>query len=176
MQQLTSKTAFITGGASGIGLAMAHAFAAQQMNVAIADVNAESLDAAASELRALGARVSAVVVDVRNRDNWEQAAARVESELGPVDVLCNNAGVTGYSPLAETAPADWDWIIAVNLTGSFNGVHTFAPRMIARGTGGHIVNTASTAGLYAMKSATVGAYVASKFGVVGMSEMLRREL
>lgn len=176
MWDLAGKTALITGGASGIGFGMAQAFAARKMNVAIADVDVQSLEARAQELRALGAQVLPLVLDVRDRDNWEQAACEVEAKLGPVDVLCNNAGVTGYTPLAETPPEQWDWIIAVNLTGTFNGVHTIAKRMIQSKRGGHIVNTASTAGLYSLKNSTIGAYTASKYGVVGMSEQLRNEL
>lgn len=176
MQNLAGKTALITGGASGIGFGMAQAFAARKMNVAIADVDAQSLEARAGELRAQGAQVLPLVLDVRDRDNWERVAHETETKLGAVDVLCNNAGVTGYTPLAETPPEQWDWILAVNLTGTFNGIHTFAKRMIERKSGGHIVNTASTAGLYSLKNSTIGAYTASKYGVVGMSEQLRNEL
>ena len=176
MKQLEGKTVFITGGASGIGFGMVEAFAVHQTKIAIADVDSESVEARAQELRALGAKVLSVVLDVRDRDSWERAARQTEAALGPVDILCNNAGVTAYKPLAETPPEEWDWVIAVNLTGTFNGIHTFAQRMIDRKAGGHIVNTASTAGLYSMKNATVGVYAASKYGVVGMSEMLRKEL
>ncbi len=176
MQHFTERIAFITGGASGIGFGMAEAFASRGMSVAIADIDEAAIEARAQELRALGAKVLPLVLDVRDRDNWEQAARETESKLGPVDILCNNAGVTGYTPLAQTPPEQWDWIISVNLTGTFNGVHTFAQRMIDRKAGGHIVNTASTAGLYASKNFTIGAYTASKCGVIGMSEMLRTEL
>lgn len=176
MKDLAGKIAFITGGASGIGFAMAQAFAREGMKVAIADVDEASLNARAQDLRDAGAQCASIQLDVRDRAAWQTAASACEAQLGPVNVLCNNAGVTSYTPLAETPAEQWDWVIAVNLTGVFNGIQTFAPRMIARKAGGHIVNTASTAGLYPMHNATVGAYVASKFGVVGMSERLRMEL
>jgi len=176
LQHVRGKTAFVTGGASGIGLGIAIALAQAGASVAIADVDAQALDAALAQLREFGTPVHALPLDVRDRAGWSAAADEAESKLGAVQILCNNAGVTGYSPIVENDEANWDWILAVNLTGPFNGVRVFGPRMIARGQGGHIVNTASTAGLYGFLSGTVGAYSASKFGLVGMSEALRREL
>jgi 2-hydroxycyclohexanecarboxyl-CoA dehydrogenase len=172
----SGRTAFITGGASGIGLGIAEALVAVGVKTAIADVNQESLEQAVQALRAAGGTVLGLQLDVRDRSGWREAADSAESVLGPVSILCNNAGVTGYTPLVETSPDYWDWIIGVNLTGTFNGVHTFGPRMIERGQGGHILNTASTAGLYAIRNSTVGAYVASKFGQVGLTEALRPEM
>jgi 2-hydroxycyclohexanecarboxyl-CoA dehydrogenase len=176
MEDLTGKVALITGGASGIGLGMAQAFAATGMRVAIADVDEAALESAAKGLREAGARVEALTLDVRDREGWQAVVDATEAALGPIQVLCNNAGVTAYEPLVQQTFDYWDWVIGVNLTGTFNGVRTLGPRMIARRVGGHIVNTASIAGLYANRNFTVGVYTASKFGVVGLSEMLRREM
>lgn len=176
MDSLNGKTAFITGGASGIGFGIAQALAAQGVKLAIADVNHETLKTAAETLRAHGATVHSLILDVRDREQWKVAADEAEANLGPVQIVCNNAGVTGYTPIVDTSPEYFDWIIAVNLTGTFNGIHTFGPRMIDRKQGGHIVNTASTAGLYPIRNSTVGAYVASKFGQVGLTEALRPEM
>lgn len=176
LKTLHGQVAFITGGASGIGLGMAHAFIASGAKVAIADVDGESLDAAAAELRAAGGQVIALTLDVRDRKRWIEAADAAEAALGPVRILCNNAGVTGYTAVVDTVEENWDWIQAVNLTGPYNGVRVIGRRMIDRGQGGHIVNTASTAGLYGYLAGSVSAYAASKFGLVGMSEALRREM
>ena len=176
MDTLAGKTAFITGGASGIGLGMAHAFAAAGARVAIADVDAAALEAAATELRSTGGVVHALQLDVRDRKRWVEAADEAEAKLGPVSILCNNAGVTGYTAVVDTAEDNWDWIQAVNLTGPYNGVRVIGRRMIERGQGSHIVNTASTAGLYGYLAGSVSAYAASKFGLIGMSEALRREM
>jgi 2-hydroxycyclohexanecarboxyl-CoA dehydrogenase len=176
MDTLSGKAAFITGGASGIGLGMAHAFVASGAKVAIADVDAGQLAQAAEALRAEGGTVLAMQLDVRDRKRWGEVADETEATLGPIDILCNNAGVTGYTSVADTVEENWDWIQAVNLTGPYNGVRAIGRRMRMRGQGGHIVNTASTAGLYGFINGTVSAYVASKFGLVGMSEALRREM
>src|SRR5215212_2161133 len=125
MESLQGKTAFITGGASGIGLGMAHAFVAAGAKVAIADVDAKHLADAAAELRAAGGTVHALPLDVRDRQRWQTAADETEAALGPVQILCNNAGVTGYTSVVDTAEDNWDWIQAVNLTGPYNGVRVF---------------------------------------------------
>lgn len=169
---IEGRTAFVTGGASGIGLGIARALRDRGARVAIADVDAAAVDRAAAELGG----VEGVVLDVRDRAGWQAARERVETMLGPVSLLVNNAGVTGYDPIVDTPPEHFDWIVGVNLTGVFNGVHCFGRAMIDRGRGGHILNTASIAGLYGSNMLTVGAYAASKFGVVGLSERLRIEL
>lgn len=167
-----AKHAFITGGASGIGLGIAEALAARGLAITIADIDRESLDAVVA---AKGEKWRAQHLDVRDRAAWGQAKAEAEAAFGPVDVLVNNAGIApnGQS-FAGMDPASFDMIIAINLVGVFNGVSTFAADMAARGTG-QIVNTASQAGLTASIPG-VGAYTAAKFGVTGMTENLRLEL
>lgn len=175
MNDVTGKVAFITGGASGIGFGMAQAFAAAGMKVALADVDDQGLDRAASDFAKTNATIVTVRLDVTDRGAWASALDRVESALGPVDLLCNNAGIGGAGGLMETIdPEAFDRVIAVNLTGVHNGIAAIVPRLKARRAGGHIVNTASMAGL--LGTPGLGGYVASKFAVVGMSEVLRREL
>lgn len=174
MQDLTGKNAFITGGASGIGFAMAQAFLREGMNVAIADVDAEALAAAEKQLAGSNARVLAVQLDVTNRDQYRQVADQVEADLGPIHVLCNNAGVYRGGALDAVTYEDWDWVMGVNVGGVINGVQTLVNRIKAHGQGGHIVNTASMAGI--TTSPGLGVYNTSKFAVVGLSEALRMDL
>ncbi|MFK7915924.1 MAG: SDR family NAD(P)-dependent oxidoreductase [Pseudomonadales bacterium] len=174
MDQLAGKTAFVTGGASGIGYAMAKAFVAEGMNVAIADIDEPALAVAASDLRKSNVNVQAVVLDVTNRDQYAAVADQVEAQLGPVHVVCNNAGVYRGGSIGDVTYEDWDWIMGVNTGGVINGVQTFAARLKAHGQGGHIVNTASMAGITA--GAGLGVYNASKFAVVGLSESMRADL
>ena len=174
MQEFEGRTAVITGGASGIGLAMAKGFAAAGMNVTIADVEAAALDAAVAELGGGNARVMGIRLDVRDREAMDAAAAQVTEALGPVHLLCNNAGVGAGGPLHETSHADWDWTLGVNVQGVVNGLQSFLPGMVAHGQGGHVVNTASMAGVIGV--AGMGVYNASKFAVVGISEALIQDL
>ena len=174
MQDLTGKNAFITGGASGIGFAMAQAFLNEGMNVAIADVDAQALATAKAALSGSNARVMAVQLDVTNRAQYEEVARRVEAELGNIHVLCNNAGVYRGGALDSVTYEDWDWVMGVNVGGVINGLQTWLARMERHGEGGHVVNTASMAGV--TTSPGLGVYNASKFAVVGLSETLRKDL
>jgi NAD(P)-dependent dehydrogenase (short-subunit alcohol dehydrogenase family) len=174
MQNLTGKNAFITGGASGIGFAMAQAFLNEGMNVAIADVDTEALSRATTALSGSNARVVAVQLDVTNRAQYEEVARQVEAELGSIHVLCNNAGVYRGGALDAVTYADWDWVMGVNVGGVINGLQTLLPRIERHGEGGHVVNTASMAGV--TTSPGLGIYNASKFAVVGLSEALRKDL
>ena len=178
MQTLAGKTALITGGASGIGLGMARAFIAAGLRVAIADVNEDALEAVHVALPGLG---KAVKLDVTRAAEWEHAMEAVEAALGPVEILCNNAGVGQGrfadgrdTTVAEMPEALWRMVLEINATGTFLGARTVVPRMLARGQWGHIVNTASTGGL--MAPAGIAAYCASKYAVVGLSESMRAEL
>jgi NAD(P)-dependent dehydrogenase (short-subunit alcohol dehydrogenase family) len=171
---LDGKVSFITGGASGIGLGIARAFAERGVKIALADVDPITLDKAAAELEAGGATVLPVQLDVTDRSGWAAAVKKTEAALGPVQILVNNAGVSTLGlKFDEVPPEMWDKVIAINLTGVYNGVHYFLPGIRAAG-GGHIVNTASMGGLIGVP--TLSPYSASKFAVVGLSEVLRAEL
>lgn len=174
MQNLAGKVAFITGGASGIGLAMADAFADQGMKLVIADVDAEALVAVAERFHGRNVPVLTVELDVADRAAFAAAADRVYAEFGAVHLLCNNAGVYRGGALDRVTFEDWDWVLGVNVGGVVNGIQTLIPRMREQGAGGHIVNTASMAGLSA--GAGLGVYNTSKYAVVGLSEALRADL
>lgn len=181
MKQLEQKTAFITGGASGIGFAMAQAFGAAGMKIVIADANEERRKEAAEALKSQSISCISVALDVKSADMWAEALDIAEREMGPVDLLCNNAGVgqgnrTDGSPLnlADIPEALFRMVFDINVTGVFLGVQAIVPRMIARGQGGHILNTGSMASMVA--PAGLSAYAASKYAVAGLSESLRAEL
>jgi len=174
MQDLEGKTAFITGGASGIGLSMAKSFLGAGMRVVIADVDEKALAAAAKALKGANTELLTVQLDVTDRQQFAAVADKVEAEFGAVDVLCNNAGVYRGGTIDKVTYEDWDWVMGVNVGGVVNGVQTFVERMKARGTGGHIVNTSSMAGM--TTSPGLGVYNASKFAVVGMSEAMQGDL
>jgi NAD(P)-dependent dehydrogenase (short-subunit alcohol dehydrogenase family) len=170
MENLSGRTVFITGGARGIGLGIARAFARAGIKLAIADIDPDSLAAAKSELARLTA-IETFELDVRDREAYARVADETEARMGGVSILCNNAGVAAATRLTYEF---WDWMLGINLNGVINGIQTFLPRMLERGGGGHIVNTASGAGLAAEGSGVM--YNTSKFAVVGLSEALRREL
>lgn len=173
MTEVSGRTAFITGGANGIGLGIARTFAKAGAKLALADLDAAALDRAKGELAGL-TEVETVVLDVRDRDAFARIADDVEAKLGPVSLLFNNAGVAGGVSAANLNFASWDWSLGINLGGVVNGTTIFLPRIIARGEGGHVINTASGAGLVGTPSGTL--YCTAKFAVVGMSEALRAEL
>jgi NAD(P)-dependent dehydrogenase (short-subunit alcohol dehydrogenase family) len=169
LKELAGKVAVVTGGASGIGKGIARRLKAEGMQLVIADVEQAPLDAAASELGALGVRT-----DVADYDSVEALAGEVERRFGAVHLVCNNAGVGSIARIADMQLSDWRWIIGVNLMGAIHGVKAFLPRLKANPDGGHIVNTASMSGLRAM--ATLGGYTVTKYGVVALSETLALEL
>jgi NADP-dependent 3-hydroxy acid dehydrogenase YdfG len=172
MQSVEARVAFITGGASGIGLGMAKVFTAAGMKAVIADIRQNHLDRAMAELPA--DRVHAIRLDVTDRAAFAAAADEAERVFGKVHVLANNAGINLFAPMDECTYQDWDWILGVNLGGVVNGLVTFIPRLKAHGEGGHIVNTASMASFISGPAA--GIYSASKFAVRGISESLRWSL
>jgi NAD(P)-dependent dehydrogenase (short-subunit alcohol dehydrogenase family) len=174
MRQLKGRTAFITGGASGIGLAMGRAFAEAGMKVMLADIEAAALDKAVARLRGVAPDVRGIVCDVADADSVEHAARATREAFGNVHVLCNNAGVAAGGGIDTISLDNWRWVIDVNLMGVVHGIKAFLPHMRAHGEGGHIVNTASMAGMNG--GLGFSPYVASKFAVVGMSEGLWGQL
>lgn len=177
MKEFHDRVAVITGGASGIGLALAERFAAEGMKLAIADIHQPSLDEAAAKLRASGATVLAERVDVSDAAAVEAFAEAVYRGYGAVHVLCNNAGVTNPARQAWKMSLDrWNWVLGVNLWGVIHGVNAFVPKMIAAGEEGHVVNTGSVAGLMAGGTGSGVAYATSKHAVVALSECLYSEL
>ena len=173
MTDVQGRTAFITGGGNGIGLGIARSFARAGAKLALADVDATALARAKAELQDI-TQVETYQLDVRDREAYASTAEAVERSLGPVSLLFNNAGIAGGPPAAKLTYEHWDWSIGINLYGVINGVQTFLSKMIERGVGGHIVNTASGAGLAGGGNGVL--YITSKFGVVGMSEALNAEL
>lgn len=172
MKLTDARHAFISGGASGIGLAIGEALAARGVAVSLADIDGPVLDAVVAER---GPRFAGYRLDVRDREGWASARAQAEAKFGPVDILVNNAGIApDGNKLADIPFENWDRIIGINLTGVFNGIATFGAAIRALGRG-HIVNTASMAGLAAHPSGG-GAYCVAKAGVVMMSEALRNEM
>lgn len=173
MQNLQGKTAFITGGASGIGLGIAKAALGHGMNVVIADIRDDHLAAARAELGD-DAHVLPVKLDVTDRADFTRAADAAEARFGRIHLLVNNAGVAVVGPTEIATHADWDWVTGVNLGGTINGVVEVLPRILAHGEGGHIVNTASMSALVPVGMTTI--YSTTKAAVVGMIECMRPEL
>jgi NAD(P)-dependent dehydrogenase (short-subunit alcohol dehydrogenase family) len=172
MDLAEARHGFVTGGASGIGLAIADALHARGLRVTIADVNQDALDGVLAE-RGDGYRGQHL--DVRDRAGWARAKADAEAAFGPVDVLVNNAGLPGRGDhLADLDPDAFDEVVAVNLTGVFNGISAFGAAMRAQGRG-HIINTSSMQGM-SVDGPGPGAYAPSKAGVIAMSEVLRHEM
>jgi NAD(P)-dependent dehydrogenase (short-subunit alcohol dehydrogenase family) len=174
MRDLSGKVAFITGGASGIGLSMAQAFGAEGMSVMLADIEAEALELALVGLRERQIRAEGVVADVTSRASVRTAADATIERFGKVHLVCNNAGVGAGGPFGTVSPGDWDWVIDVNLKGVVYGMETFAPLIEAHGEGGHFVNTASLAGM--LSPPGMEPYCATKFAVVAMSEGWAQQL
>lgn len=174
MREFAGRTAFITGGGSGIGLGMARAFLARGMNVVLADLLQQHLDEAESELGHTN-RVLAIQLDVSDRAAMAEAERRTAATFGKVHVLCNNVGVSQRNPIDEASYADWDYVIDVNLGGTVNGLVTFLPGMKAHGEGGHVVNTSSMAGMIPVPG-FAGIYAATKFAVRGLTDSLRLSL
>jgi NAD(P)-dependent dehydrogenase (short-subunit alcohol dehydrogenase family) len=164
----------VTGGASGIGRALAEGLAGEGMKVVVADLDASGLEAAVVALRGKGAEALAVPTDVTDAGQVQALADRAFGAFGAVHVLCNNAGVALWGGLESATLQDWQWVLGVNLWGVIHGLHAFLPRMIGQGQGGHVLNTASMAGLIASQG--LGVYNTSKYAVVGLSETLARDL
>ncbi len=175
MQDVKGKVAFITGGVSGIGMGLAKVLAEAGMKVAITYRREDSLGPIKAWFAARpGLELHPVKLDVVDREGWVRAADEVEAALGPVELLCNNAGVGVIGPIEQASYDDWDWVMGVNVGGVINGLVTMVPRMIKHGHGGHIVNVSSIGGLAALGVA--GVYCTSKFAVTGLSEALRGDM
>lgn len=173
MREVAGKVAVITGGASGIGFGMATRFGEAGMRVVLADVEEPVLEQAVARLRNVGVDAIGVPTDVSSSESVEALAEKTMATFGAVHVLCNNAGVGGgFVPLWEATLKDWQWILGVNLWGVIHGVHTFVPLMLERGEEGHIVNTASVAGLVP----ATRVYSVTKHAVVALSEGLHHNL
>lgn len=172
MKEFRNKVAVVTGGASGIGFALAKHALGLGMNVVIADIEQEALNKAVVELNG-GERLKAIVTDVADANAMESLAAVTADTFGSVHILFNNAGVGGGGPIWEQSEADWKWLLGVNLWGVIHGMRAFTPQMIAQGEG-HIVNTASIAGLVSAPGTST--YTVSKHAVVALSEVLYGDL
>jgi NAD(P)-dependent dehydrogenase (short-subunit alcohol dehydrogenase family) len=173
MKELKGKVAAVTGAASGLGRAMALAFAKEGMDLALADVDQTNLSSVEEEVRAQGVRAITLRVDVSQAEQVEAFRDHVVARLGGVHLVCNNAGVSPLGAVWENSVADWQWILGVNLWGVINGVRAFTPHLIAQNQG-HIVNTASVAGLISPPGS--GAYNVTKHAVVALSESLHHDL
>lgn len=174
MRDFTGKVAVVTGAASGIGRGLAERFGDEGMRVVLADVEEAPLRAAEEALLERGVEAVAVQTDVRHQESLEELRRRAVEAFGKVHVLCNNAGVGTGGLVWETRDEDWAWVLGVNLWGVIRGVRAFLPEMLAHGEEGHIVNTASVAGLVA--GPYQGSYNVAKYGVVALSETLFAEL
>jgi len=173
VKELKGKVAVVTGGAGGLGRAMAMHFAREGMHVALADIDQASLDVTAAELRALGVEAIGIRTDVSKAAEVDALAARVVAELGGVHVVCNNAGISPLGAAWENTLADWEWMLGVNLWGVIHGVRAFTPLLLAQDEG-HIVNTASVAGLINPPGSAM--YNVTKHAVVALTETLFHDL
>lgn len=175
MKEFRNKVAVVTGAASGIGRAMAERFAREGMRVVLADIEKDALDETAHQISHLGADTLAVVTDVSSAYSVEALAHATLGRFGGVHVVCNNAGVgSPPGPIWERTIADWEWVLGANLWGVIHGIRVFVPILLRQGGEGHIVNTASMAGL--LSSPYLGIYNATKHAVLTMSETLFAEL
>ncbi len=174
MKTFSGRVAVITGGASGLGLAMARRFAREGMKLVLADVQADALGSAVRDFEAQQVPVIGVRTDVSKGEDVEALARKTLDAFGAVHIVCNNAGVAPGGTVWENTSADWEWIIGVNVMGVIHGVRVFTPIMLKQDTEGHIVNTASVAGLLSLPG--MGIYCVSKHAVVTLSECLHHDL
>jgi len=174
MKDLKGKVAFITGGASGIGLGIAKAFVKYGMKVIIADIRQDALDEATTHFKEKKQPVHPIKLDVTDRAAYTRAADEAEKVFGKIHVLVNNAGVGVHGPVEKLTYKDWDYSVGINLGGVINGLVTILPRILKHGEGGHIVATSSTQGIAAVSDSIM--YCTTKFAVAGMMEALATEL
>ena len=174
MKQFKDRVAVITGGGSGLGRAMAFRFAREGMKIVLADMDEKAMATTADELRVLGAEVLPVNTDVSKADQVEALAQKTLAAFGAVHIVVNNAGVAEHGNVWENTLADWEWVLGVNLWGVIHGVRVFTPIMLKQDTEGHIINTASVAGL--LSPPGMGIYCVSKHAVVTLTESLHQDL
>jgi NAD(P)-dependent dehydrogenase (short-subunit alcohol dehydrogenase family) len=174
MDQFANRVAVVTGGGSGIGAAMAKAFARLGSKIVLADVDEKGMDRVRGEIEGQGGAALGVRTDVTRLEEVQALAERTFAHFGAAHILCNNAGVATFGPLATATHKDWQWTMNVNFWGVVHGIEVFLPRLLEQQQGGHVVNTASMAGIVGMPG--LGVYAASKFAVVGLTESLAREL
>ena len=172
--KVAGRTAFITGGGSGVGLGQAKVFAEAGCKIAIADIRQDHLDEAVAWFEQNGHAVMPVKLDITDPAAYAAAADAVEAKLGPVELLFNTAGVSVFGPLLQATAEDWEWQMSVNVRGVINGVQTFVPRMIERKNGGHVVNTGSMSSFIALPR--TGIYCATKMAIRGYTETLAAEV
>jgi len=172
MQGLKNQTVIVTGGGGGIGGATARRFAAEGAKVAVFDMNLAAAEKVAAAIREGGGQAAAFQCDITDRAQVDAAVAATEAQLGPVNVLVNNAGWDVFKPFVKTVPAEWDRLIAINLTGALHMLHAVLPGMSERKSG-HIVNVASDAARGGSSGEAV--YAACKGGLVALSKTLARE-
>ena len=168
MKEFKGRTAFVTGGASGIGLSMARAFGRAGMNIVLADIDEGAAKAAAEKLASEQIKAAPVYVDVTDRASMRSAALDAVAAFGKIHLVCNNAGVAVGGPIGTVRERDWDWIFDVNVKGVVYGTEVFTPLIKSHGEGGHFVNTASMAGMVAPPG--METYCSTKFAVVALSE------
>ena len=174
MKDLAGRVAVVTGAASGIGRALAHELSRAGMSVVLADIETTPLEEAAHEVEVSGGRALAVRTNVSNADSVLALAERAREACGGFHVVCNNAGVFSAGPSWQVPLSDWEWVLGVNVWGVIHGIRAFVPGLLAQPEGGHVVNTASMAGL--TSGPLAGAYYASKHAVVSLSETLYHEM
>ncbi len=174
MREFDNKVAFVTGGASGIGFALARAFGRANMQVMLADIETDALNSAVAELQGSGIDARGVECDVTDYSSMQRAAAETLAAFGKVHLLCNNAGVVAGGPMEVITLGDWDWVLGVELMSNIYAIKAFLPQIKQQGEGGHIVSVASMAGFVCVPGA--GPHNVAKFGVLGLSETLAAEL
>ena len=177
MNEFRGRAAIVTGAGSGIGLGIARALAGAGMNVVLADLPSERLDAARDAIAALGVGAVAVPTDVSDAESVALAAQKAELLFGKLHVAVNNAGVAMHgTPLEDVSLDEWRWVLGVNVMGVVHGIRSFVPLIRKHGEGGHVVNTASISGFFVREGRNQGAYSMSKYAVVALSEALEQEV
>lgn len=178
INNFNDKTAFITGGAAGIGFGMARAFAERGMHLALADIDASALEQARTQLSGMHGKLLTFALDVTDIAQLRDAAAATAAGLGGINIVCANAGVTGFlGPLQQGSDADWNWIIDVNIKGTVNTIQATLPYLLQNPNDGHIVITSSISGLRVHNpSRGQGMYNTTKFAMVGLAEALALDL